>query len=180
MKFTASTTNGKNKNYFIKEITINKVEDISGQKIHEAFSDATDCAIEIKYHYSDKPDQEYSLRIGGAFKKDDMGNVISQGQTQQVISFFKTMGTNLVLDSDTFQGFTRKELDVFTGKTIQLLKYVYNVVDGKDKFTTFKSFSSSQQTLENYFLSQVSKGWVKNFVSTAQPHPSNVIAGLNF
>lgn len=183
MKISSKSNSTNNsKNYFIKEITITDIKDLSGKKIHESFKENADCALSISYTFTDKPEKEYDIKIGGSFKRNETGEVISQGTAQQVFSFFRALNVKIAIDTNNFSKFDPNDLAAIKGKKTHLLKYVYRKDDeGNDQFTPFRSFGFSKESLETYFLKQVADGWVKNFLPAPQPtYASNVIVGLRF
>lgn len=171
MEFTTKESQEfTSKNYFINDIIITDVKDISGKKLFGEKYPASDLAIEVSYSTDKKPDMTFKVNLGGTFKRDEDGTIISIGSIQQIIGLCNVLNLSLTINS-LKPSLDKTILNKMVSKKTSLLRYVYNKdVDGKNKFTTFKSFGYSADALEKYFLKQVADGWVKDFVGSEMPH----------
>jgi len=144
---------------FIDKATVKSVTDVTNdESANGGFK--RDIALQVKLMLS-KNDWERTITIGGNFARDNMNNSITDwGGAFRLRDFFLACGVEGELDENN--RFSEELIRQTIGCDILILSY-RNDNDKTSTWTQVASPDRDKEEFKQYFLSQVKKGYPKNY-----------------
>ena len=166
----AESTGGQGNGIFISKVKITSIKAYYGEKQRwQKLPD--DIGIEMTLDIG--RDFEPTFYVGGAFKRDEFGDILSLGTVKKVDILFDSMGMDVPFGEDNIV--SEDVLNDCVGREFLRLSYVSGEKDnGKSKWSDWqetRSVDTSKEDFTKDFMNAVLNGWVRNYEPSTTTNP---------